>query len=190
MKIKELEKIYPYNHEKSKFIVDVQLEDYRDAYSGWDFSPYTNRDLDEDLIEYLLECSYEITLKYGVIMKFHILDQLYSSEREERSLLGMVNFFQYQIRKLNNQKMRVIRDIVLFLIIGAVLLLFGFYVKNYFTESIMLSVLSEGLFIGGWVMLWEMFSAWLFEMKKVNQKIKHFKRLADSEILYTYETES
>lgn len=186
MKVKELKKIYPFDNEYKLFTIDVQLDDYRDAYSDWDFSPFTNRDLDEDLTEYLLECSYEIPLKYQLRIDFHILNQDKNQVRETKSLVGMHNYFNYQLRKLRNQKIRVARDIVTFLVIGSILLLTGFYFDDFFEQSLGLSVLSEGLFVGGWVMLWEMFSAWFFDLKKVRSKARHFRRLRESELIYSY----
>jgi hypothetical protein len=186
MKLNELKKLYKYNKEKDSFTIDVQLEDYRDAYSDWDFSPFVNRDLDEDLTEYLLECSYEIPLKYNLTIDFHILNQEYNIAREEKSILGMHNYFKYQLRKLKNYYLRIVREIVTYLVIGSILLLAGFYFDSFFSESLLLSVVSEGLFIGGWVMLWEMFSAWLFDIQKAKNKFKHFERLNQSTIIYSY----
>ena len=186
MKFRELKKIYPYDPEKEAFIVDIQLEDYRDAYCDWDFSPFVNRDLDEDLTEYLLECSYEITLKHPLVMNFHILNQAQNPVREEKTLVGMRNYFKYQMRKIHNQKIRVFKDMTMFLVVGTMLLVIGFYLNELKAENLLLSVLSEGLSIGGWVMLWEMFSAWFFDLKRVRRKIKHFQRLFDSWIVFSY----
>ncbi len=187
MRLKELRRLYPYDEACKTFTLDVALEDYRDAYSDWDFSPFYNRDLDDDLHEYLLECSYEIPLKYDVQMKFHILNQEKNEVREERSKLGMINFFKYQLRRLNNRRFRTLGDIVSFLVIGTILLFGGTYIATMGGSSIVIELLSEGLYIGGWVMIWEMFSAWFFDMKKLNQQAKHYQRLTASQIIYKYE---
>ncbi len=187
MKLSELTKIYKYDEISNSFIVKVQLEDYRDAYSEWDFSPFLNRDLDDDLTEYLVECSYEINHKYNMLIEFHILYQQHDHKREERTQIGMVNYFGYQLKKLKNRKVRVLKDTVFFLVVGSVLLLLGGNVDTQFDETMWLRLLSEGFYIGGWVMLWEMFSHWFFDMRKVNSEIKHFKRLQESEITFVYE---
>ncbi len=96
MKMKDLKRLYKYNHEKKTFVIDVQLEDYRDAYSEWDFSPFNNRDLDDDLTEYLLECSYEIPAKMPLVINFHILNQEKNDSREKKSISGMYNYFEYE----------------------------------------------------------------------------------------------
>lgn len=186
MKLKELKKMYKFSTENNAFIIDIQLEDYRDAYSDWDFSPFTNRDLDEDLSDYLLECSREIPSKYKLIVDFHIISQLRNDNREEKSIIGMHNYFKYQLRKLRNKKVQVLMDVVTFLSIGSILLLVGFYFDEFFKESILLSVLAEGFFVGGWVMLWEMFSTWFFDLKKLKNRYKHYERLNDSVLVYSY----
>ncbi len=186
MKTKELKKLYQFDEERGKFILDVQLEDYRDAYSEWDFSPFINRDLDEDLMEYLLQCSFEIPLKYEIVIKFYILNQTVNESREKRSITGIYNFFQYQIRRLNFQRNGILKRIISFALLGSVLLMSGAYFGDHIERSLITGVLVEGLFIGGWVMLWEMFSAWLFDIKDVRYKKKHFQRLLDAEIQYRY----
>jgi hypothetical protein len=186
MKLKELKRLYTYNEEKKTFIIDVQLEDYRDAYSEWDFSPFNNRDLDDDLTEYLLECSYEIPAKMPLIINFHILNQAKNDSREQKSIKGMYNYFEYEMRKLKNHRMRMIRDTIAFFAVGSILLLSGALLESYLPHSILNRVLIEGFSIGGWVMIWEMFSAWFFDIKKISYKIKHFMKLNESTIAYTY----
>ncbi len=186
MKLKELKKIYEYDEFSKSFKLGIQLEEYRDAYSNWDFSPYNNRDLDDDLIEYLLECSYEIPIKYILVIEFHLLHQSLNSEREKKSILGMRNFFGYQLRKLKGHKYRMMREIIQFLVIGSILLTSGLYLTPFKSKSLALTILTEGFYIGGWVMLWEMFTSWFFDIKKINTKIRHFERLLNADINYLY----
>lgn len=114
MRLNELKKIYKYSDLDEAIIIDIQLQDYRDAYSDWDFSPFMNRDLDDNLTEYLLECSFEIPIKMKMIVNFHILNQEKNLSREEKSIIGMYNYFDYEIRKLKNYKIRVVKDIITF----------------------------------------------------------------------------
>lgn len=186
MKMKDLKRLYKYNHEKKTFVIDVQLEDYRDAYSEWDFSPFNNRDLDDDLTEYLLECSYEIPAKMPLVINFHILNQEKNDSREKKSISGMYNYFEYEMRKLKNHRMRMIRDTIAFFMVGSVLLVIGALLDSYLPHTLLTRVLTEGFSIGGWVMIWEMFSAWFFDIKKISYKIKHFMKLKESTIEYTY----
>jgi hypothetical protein len=48
-----------YKVKKNNVSIDIKFDQYRDVYSEWDFSPFTNRDLDDDFVEYLYETSLE-----------------------------------------------------------------------------------------------------------------------------------
>lgn len=182
----DLKELYRYNPKKNIYFIDVQLEDYRDAYSDWDYSPFDNRDLDDDLTEYLLECSYELTRKTNIVIVFHILHQEKDEKREKRSRQGMYNYFGYTIRKLSNQRIRLIKDTGSFFIIGIALLSAGTVVHGFFAESMVLDLIGESFFIGGWVMIWEMFSTWFFNIKDLSHMIKHYIRLRNTPIIFTY----
>jgi len=186
MKDKELRKIYRFSSKDNAYYLDIQLEDYRDAYSEWDYSPFINRDLDDDLIEYIMACSYEIPRSRNMIINFHLINQQYDAKREKRSIQGMYNYFDYRLRKIRNTRIRTFRDTIAFLVVGSILLVLGALADRYISGSIIAQLLSEGLFIGGWVMIWEMFSTWFFNIRNLTYEIKHFLRLKETSIIYEY----
>ena len=49
-------KIYRFDEAKGSFCIDIDLDFYRELYSEWDFSLQRNRDMDKDLLEYLVDC--------------------------------------------------------------------------------------------------------------------------------------
>jgi len=183
MKRKDLKKFYPYDETDDSFILDLQLDNYNDAYSDWDFSPYTNRDLNEDLTEYLMDCSSEISLKYRIKIRFFILKQEEDQQREKNSIISINNYFRYQLKKQKNQRIDILRNIFRFFIIGVVLLVVSTYISEK-NNSTFMSVLEEGLVIGAWVMIWEMFSSTFFKMKYINTKIAQFNRLCGAKIVF------
>lgn len=186
MKNHELKELYQYNQKENICYIDVQLENYRDAYSDWDFSPFTNRDLDDDLNEYLLECSSEIPRKVDIVIIFHILNESKDHSREMRSIEGMHNYFRYKIRKLVNQRIRLLKRTVTFLFIGTILLLIGNIFSRITSSAIAYTLISEGFYIGAWVMIWEMFSIWFFNVRELTYIIKHYRRLSETPIQFRY----
>lgn len=186
MKEKELKKLYRYLESEKAYCIDVQLEDYRDAYSNWDYSPFINRDLDDDLLDYLISCSYEIPKKKTMIIQFHLLHQLRDINREQKSIEGMYNFFIYRIRKIKNDRLHLIRNTFSFLFIGTVLLVAANIASANINDIFLNKLLSEGLFIGAWVMIWEMFSIWFFKVNSLTNRIKHYQRLVKSKIVFEY----
>ena len=186
MKEKMLKQLYNYSKSEKMYYLDIQLEDYRDAYSSWDYSPFINRDLDEDLLEYIMSCSYEIPIKKNMTIRLHLLNQLKDEKREKKSVEGIYNYFDYKIRVVKNEQFRMIRKIVGFFIIGTILLLAATFVKHNIDNLILNELLSEGLFIGGWVMIWEMFSIWFFQINRLFQDISHYRRIKKTKIFYIY----
>ncbi len=182
----ELKKLYNYSEKDDTFYLDIQLDDYRDAYSDWDYSPFVNRDLDEDLLEYIMSCSYEIPMKKTIVVQFHLLNQTFDLSREKKSIEGMYNYFKYNMRNLTNSRLRMIRNTLTFFIMGTALLFTASLVNVNADGKMLTKLLSEGLFIGGWVMIWEMFSIWFFQINSLSHKIKHFKRLTQTKIVYGY----
>lgn len=184
-RFKELKTIYSSNS-KDVIIIDIQLDGYRDVYSDWDYSPFQNRDLDDDFVEYLLECSYEIGYRYKMKVVFHLPKLMKDENKEIKSTTGIRHFFAYQYNRNKKNMMRVIRDTVIFFLFGSLMITISTILNNAVNISLFSQVLIEGLYIGGWVMMWEMFSTWFFQVNKYRNKIKHFKRLQNIEYEYFY----
>jgi len=186
MKKIHLKELYRYDKEEEAYNIDINLDFYRDVYSEWDYSPISNRDLDEDLLDYLMSCSYEIPLKNKVIIKFYLPVNIKEEGREKKSIVGIKNYFSYRIRKTYTERFRMIKNTLIYLLVGIVLLLAAYMIQNIITNNFLLHVLPEGLLIGAWVLIWEIFSIWFFEISKLGYKMKHYKRLKNSKIIYEY----
>jgi len=184
MRKRDLKTIYPYIKESNAFIIDLQLDKYNDVYSEWDFSPIFNRDLNEDLTQYLMECANEIPLKYKIVVRFFILNQEVDNLREAKSTLSFRNYFTYQLRKVKNKRLEVLGDILKSLLLGVGLLVLSSYVSQNSNMPSFGSILEQGLLIGGWVMIWEMFSATFFRMSRINRRLRLIDRLVKSEVQY------
>jgi hypothetical protein len=184
MKEKSLKHFYHYNKSEKTYEVRVDLDQYRDVYSEWDYAPMINRDLDEDLIEFLLEGSYEIGLSKKMKIVFFIPKNLEDQEKEKKSVEGMRHYFDYQMRRVKGQVLRKLKISLIFLIIGFAFLILAGLSKLYSHGDFFSVSLSEGLYIGAWVALWEIFSIWFFQISDLRRKIKHFKRLNNIEIKY------
>lgn len=186
IKDKFLRKLYNYNELNKAYHVVIDLENYRDAYSDWDYSPMNNRDLDEDLFEYLMECSYEIGLSRKMAIDFYIPREIANEEREKKSKTGFRHYFSYQIRKINNERYDKFKTTVTLFTIGFVFLFFANYLDGRIHYPVVDEFIKEGLFIGAWVAIWEVFSALFFDVKKLTNKIKHYRRLKEIEIRYQF----
>ncbi|TFG63760.1 MAG: hypothetical protein E4H36_04785 [Spirochaetales bacterium] len=183
-------KIYRYNRKKDTYYVDIALDYYKDIYDEWDFSPVRNRDLDKELIEYLEECSHEIPLKAKIEIYFHLPEKLQDEEKERESIQGFRHFFKYSYTKLVFQRRRFLWSTVMYAAFGLCLLVGGFLIQDRLPETTSLRILSlipEGLYIGAWVLIWEVFSIIFFEYRNHRRSLLERKRLASARIVYIYE---
>lgn len=184
MKEKFLKEIYRYDETDKSYHVVVDLDTYRDVYSEWDYSPIVNRDLDEDLLEYLMDCSNEIGLKNNMIIDFYIPKDVINTSREVKSIKGFYQYFFYRIRKIKLERFRKIKKMFLLLVIGLIFLSSANLINILSPDKFAATLIGEGLFIGAWVAMWEIFNTIFFHINELNHNIKHYLRLQSSTIKY------
>lgn len=184
MKDKYLQEVYRLDKKENAYHVVVDLDTYRDVYSDWDYSPLANRDLDDDLLDYIMDCSEEIGLKRKMVIDFFIPKDIVNQERERKSTTGFHRYFIYQIRRIKGERGRKLKNMLVLFLIGILFLslanVLKFFTLNEFTSNL----ISEGLFIGAWVALWEIFHTLFFSIYELNHKIRHYKRLQTVQINY------
>ncbi|MFW5780771.1 MAG: hypothetical protein ACOCWI_04910 [Bacillota bacterium] len=184
MKDKFLKELYRYDEKEKSYHVVVDLDTYRDVYSEWDYSPMTNRDLDDDLLEYLMDCSGEVGLKRKMVIDFYIPKDIVNKKREEKSIKGFHHYFFYRIRKIQSQRGRKFRKLGALLVIGFLFIALANLLNLFIEDEFIINLISEGLFIGAWVALWEIFNTFFFNISELSHRIKHYKRLQAVPINY------
>ena len=181
--------LYRFSKETNTCYVDVEIDFYRELYNEWDFSPITNRDLDEELFEFLESSVEDIPSKYNVCIVFNIPINLQDTEKEEKSIQGFLNYFNYEIRKKNNEIRKAAELAVSSGFYGMLFLIAGMWVSNFFEGSesyVHLMFLAEGLVIGGWVLVWELISIIFFKSKELFGERRVLERLRDAKIQFNY----
>lgn len=181
--------LYRYSKELNTSYIDVEIDFYRELYNEWDFSPITNRDLDEELFEFLESCVAEINRRHKVNIVFHIPKTLEDKEKEEKSIQGFTNYFNYEIRKQNYRIRTTIDNAVTSGIYGLILLFAGTWSIRFVEEHEMysyLAFLAEGILIGGWVLGWELVSIIFFKSKELFAQRTILRRLRDAKIEFEY----
>lgn len=185
-KHEDLKKIYRFDKESNSYNIDIGIDFYRDLYSDWDFAPIHNRDIDEDLMNFIEDCSGEIPINTKIRINFFLPKKMFNKKREEKSIIGLKNFFNYSIKKLIFKRREMIQSTIIYGSLGSLFLIFGFFLQSVLTNVFLSEFLPEGLFIGGWVLIWEIFSIIFFKLRTIGKRINNHRRLLNSEILYHY----
>jgi hypothetical protein len=187
--LQDTKDLYRYSKELNTSYIDIEIDFYRELYNEWDFSPITNRDLDEELFEFLESCVEDIPKKHNICIVFNIPEKLKDAEKEEKSVQGFLNYFNYEIRKQNNHIRTVGNQAIECGIYGLIFLFIGTWFSNFLDnqETFMnLSFLAEGLIIGGWVFGWRLVEIIFFKSKELFDQKTILERLKDAKITFNY----
>jgi hypothetical protein len=167
--------------------IDVYASKVEELYEDFDKqAPYHRKDLDEELVAYLLDCVREIG-RVDFIIRI-TLDAIPSAELQERIRTSLKKFFVYQ-RELELATMRrLLRKSLLFFLAGIILLFLSLWLPTAISPDsrrlVSRRVLDEGVTIAAWVSIWESLSNLMFNYRPARQKIRLNSRIADAEVRF------
>jgi len=83
-----------------------------------------------------------------------------------------------------------IRKAFYYVLTSIVFLLAAFGMEEVLNSNVLLTILREGLFIGGWVFLWEAVATTAFKKKILKNNRRKYERLRDADVRFRYDQES
>lgn len=181
-----LKQIYRVNEETNAYMIEISLDDYDELFNGWDASIIRRKELEPELLDYMVSASYEISLNYPVELWFYVDPSKENTDREMISVLSIVNNFKTRLH-FNEMKLRSnYRKILIYILMSTLFLLFAYLMPKDLDMILFINIIVEGLFIGGWVLLWEAFSLFFFDSHDLRIRKKHLIKLKDSKIYFKY----
>jgi hypothetical protein len=166
-------------------LIDVSAQKAEDLYSDFDRSaPYVRRDLDPDLVDYLIGCAKELGHEPFAI-GFTLSDP--PDDRKLSRIRRSVNGFFLYLAAVERQKVRqmVRRSAVLFCIGLAILFISVWVNRSLGAErSVVANVFAEGLTVAAWVSLWEALAIFLIEWFPLRKRIGLYLRLAYARLIF------
>lgn len=179
-----LKEIYDIDPTSSAYIIEVALDDFTDIFNEWDPAPFKRRDLDPDLEEYLLSAVAEIPSKESIKLCFIMSPGKYNVEKEAEALAGLKNSFIYKRYQLKKQLGKNNSFAIRYLLSGFLFLWLSTVIPNYLAVVIASSLLSEGIFIGGWVFIWQAFNQIFFHNRELYIQHKYVKLLQLAPVVF------
>jgi len=165
--------------------IDVATEKAEDLYNNFDRdSPYIRRDLQKDLVEYLIDCATEL-YPQPFIIRFSFQTPL-EPEKLERIRNSVSTYFHYLVNREQQVLQRMAQRSGTYLLIGMVVLVSALLINRIVDtdESVVLGVFGEGLVIAAWVSLWEAIAIFMLDWFPCRRKIKLFQTLVSVELLF------
>jgi len=166
-------------------LIDVSATRTEDLYSDFDRSaPYIRRDLDQDLVAYLIDCARELGGEPFAI-RFTLDDP--PDDRKLARVQGSVNGFFLYLAEIERQKVhRMIRRSTVLLFIGLAILFISVWVNRSLgaERSVVANVFAEGLTVAAWVSLWEALAIFLIEWFPLQRGLRLYRRLANARLIF------
>lgn len=174
------------NSENNHFIIEVSVDSYSEIFNGWDPAPMKRRDLDPDLMAFIIESSEDIPHKLPIEIHFYLPQSIENEEKEGLSIAGIQNNFQFQALYTKKELTQNRKKSFQYVLLSMIFLLSAYFLGKLALDHVVYKIAMEGLFIGGWVFLWEAFSIVFFSDQELHQHLKNYERLVKTPIIFHY----
>ena len=171
--------------EDGKIIIDITADKIEYLYNDFDkHTPYVKKELDQDLVDYLIECLRDIG-EDEFLIQFRIAEKV-DADLKTRVQTSIQSYFTYlkelEIRDLK----RMLRTSSILFFIGIIILTVSVWFNDYVEihKSVTNKVFAEGLTVAAWISLWESLATFLINWAPHKQQIKVCERLAGASVLF------
>lgn len=169
---------YRKDQETGRVIIQISLDKYDDVFDDWDSSPFKMRDIEDEFLDFIWDSIEDIPSHMDVIFEFSI-PQALQNEQKEKVLISALNHqFDYMLRKIKRQRIKDLKETLRYFSIG-VFFFIVFYSVFDEASSFISQIIKDGLFVGGWLFIWETFSNIFIKSYKLSEErqiIQRFKR--------------
>lgn len=176
---------YKYEKETNAFLIEVGLDKYADIYDEWDSSPFKKRDIEEGFSEFISVSASEIPKEFPMVVVLYLPKEVKDELKENTVKTAYENYYLYEAAKVKREWGELRRKTLFYFIYSFILLGVGYFYMSE-TDNIMINVLREGIFIGGWVFLWEVVTNIFINRRVFTNKINLYKRIYLSEVRFIY----
>jgi hypothetical protein len=170
-----------------KVIVDIAASRVEALYNNYDKSaPYLKKDLDSDLVDYIVECVKEVGPE-GFALQFS-LETPVDPESMARLKDSIGTYFRYlkqlELRELRN----MFRTSMILFLIGIAVLTLSVWMNRLIetSESVLGRVFAEGLTVAAWVSLWEALATFLINWTPHRRRIRLYERIGAAPVRFRH----
>jgi len=172
--------------QSGEIIIDISTQKAEDLFSKFDKkSHFLKKDLNQDLVDYIIECAGEIGDE-SFFIRFN-----FESKIEDESVSRLQNsikmFFAYLQENEHRKMKEMFKKSATLLFLGAIIatLSIGMSQSELMQKSIAFAVVSEGLTVAAWVSLWEALAIFLLKWMPYKKKVSLYKRIIDAKIVFS-----
>lgn len=164
-------------------LINVAAASAEDLFNNFDKNaPYIRRDLDQNLVDYLIDCARELGAE-SFSIRF-TLTRTPGAEHLTRIQRSIYSFFLYLAEIERHKVRKMMRRSLLLLLIGLAILSISVWVNQSLVadSTVLAHVFAEGLTVAAWVSLWEALATFMLEWFPHQKEIRLYRRLAHAQL--------
>lgn len=165
--------------------VELKINQLQQLFSSHDPSPFRERDLDDDAVEYIMESLKEIKFLSPVKLVIHLPEEEIKETTQVETSAAIHNYFSYE-EVLTQKKIKTLfSQGQLFLSIGLLFLSTCIYSSYHIlnvADTVLMHILGEGLNIIGWVAMWKPVEILLYDWRPLSKLRKLYQKLMVIEV--------
>ena len=170
---------------EGKLILDIAADRVEDLYNNFDkHTPYARKELDQNLVDYLIDSVGEMgNVEFIIQFRLH---KVADNTLQERVKASINSYFCYLEELETRDWISMRRTSYILFMIGITILLISVWYGEYTTgkQGVISHVFSEGLTVAAWVSLWHALATFLVNWAPHRKKIRLYKKIAASEIVF------
>lgn len=179
-----------YKKEGDRFFIEVELDNPKHLFDRKDPSPIKGRDLNEDVVTYIMHSLREIPHRHSISLKIYFRektdDPKFSPEQVSEAIRTFFFFEEYN----KNMELRLkfkkgFKGLTIGLCFLFLCILFPFFAKEKSPNLFWLYV-QEGLNVLGWVSMWYPINILLYEWWPIKEEIEVFHRAYNMQVEVIY----
>ncbi len=171
------------------YIINTRVNSYSSLFNEFDFSSSLwNRDLKEEFVDYLVDCVDEIGAQNKFVLQLSLPEDNKEDNFSEKFSKAISSYFLYLVH-ISRKSIKKFTNKIIFnfsISISLLILIFLTGKRMDNSDSMLYMIFNEGLYIAIWVLMWPVFSDFLFDIKEELNNIKIYKRLLNVKLLIKY----
>jgi hypothetical protein len=166
-------------------VVDIAASKVNDLYDEFDRqTPYIKKELDFDLVEYLVESARELG-REPFLINFSFTDEL-DEALKDRVCKSISSYFDYLLARNARELHAMLRSSLILFVIGVAMMSASVYMNLLleFSDSVIKRIMAEGLVVASWVSLWEALAGMLLNWQPAARERLIYRRLKYAELTF------
>lgn len=171
-------------------LLELSIADPMQLFNSMDPAPFRERDLDAEVVSYVIDWASEAPLSAPLSMRVSLQQRSASAEHEGILRDAVHESFRRRAQSSRRRLKNLFRDGRISLLIGLTFLAAAIFVSDYLGARISNEnyawLVQESVVIGGWVALWHPLNIFLYDWWPIRAEARLFDRLAEMEVQLRY----